>query len=99
VKPEDRSLPVKMAPPQTGTLFPISNPLIPNLFSNSSPLPAKKSTKLGAGGVMSAVEELEGWGFWEVGEEKILRCGDDLKRVPLEMCEGSTHSGIRTPMP
>jgi len=36
-----------------------------------SPLPAKKSTKLGAGGFMSAVEEIEGgvsnrhFGKWE----------------------------------
>ena len=36
------------------------NPPISNFLFDPSPLPAKKSTKLGAGGFMSAVEEIEG---------------------------------------
>lgn len=54
-----------------GTLFPISNPSISNLLSLPIPLPAKKSTKLGADGFMWAFPQLEGgvskgdFGEWE----------------------------------
>jgi hypothetical protein len=58
--------------PETQT--PISNPPMSNLFP---PLPAKKSTKFGAGGVMSAVEEFEGGGQRGIlnrGRRVMLKC-------------------------
>jgi hypothetical protein len=55
----------------------MSKPPISNLLSVPSPLPAKKSTMLGAGGVMKSFGKVEGGyqrGFLEAGEEWILKC-------------------------